>query len=120
MLNQHSYLINKLESFMNDISYVVTLNLMGEITSELRRGPDEKDADTKVIMSNIGRIITATSLLNFDNVKFLMYEENNRKVIIVNIHESSLVIGLNKYATESNAIRILGEVLNQVALGRID
>ena len=119
MLNQINTLVNKLESLKNNISYVVTLNLMGEIIYEHYRDIITKDVDSEKIMNGVQRIITATSLLNYDNVKFLMYEEDSHKNIIINVEESSVVIGLCKCASESDVMSILSEVLSQITLSRI-
>ena len=113
MLNQNSSLIDKLESLKSNISYVVTLNLMGDIIHEHYRDIIVSDLDSEKIMNGIRRIITATSLLNFDNVKFLMYEENNHKNVIINFQETSVVIGLSNDASVSDVLGILSEIFSQ-------
>ncbi|MGH9985387.1 MAG: hypothetical protein ACRD8W_15710, partial [Nitrososphaeraceae archaeon] len=113
MLNQNSSLIDKLESLKSNISYVVTLNLMGEIIHEHYRDIIETDLDSEKIMNGIRRIITVTSLLNFDNVKFLMFEENDHKNIIINLQETSVVICLSKDASVSDVLGILNEIVIQ-------
>jgi len=113
MLNQNSTIIDKLESLNSNISYVVTLNLMGDITYEHYRDIAAPDGDSEKIMNGIRRIITATSLLNFDNVKFLMYEENNHKNVIINFQETSVVIGLSKHASVSDVLGVLSEIFSQ-------
>jgi hypothetical protein len=119
MLNQNDSLIDRLESLINNISYVVTLNLMGEIVSEHYRDNITKDMDGEKILKGIRKIVTTASLLNFDNVKFLMYEENNHKNLIINVHETSVIIGLCKYASEAVALSVLSKVLSQTALSRV-
>jgi hypothetical protein len=95
------------------MSYVVTLNLMGDIIYEHYMDTGVTNMDSKKIMSDLGKIITATSLLSFDNVKFLMYEEDNHKRIIVNFQEISMIIGLNKEASVSDVLDILSEIVRQ-------
>lgn len=113
MLNQNNTVINKVESLNNNISYLVTLNLMGDIIYEHYRDGAEADRVNQKSMNGIRRIITATSLLNFDNVKFLMYEEDNHKIIIINFQETSMIIGLNKDASASDVFDILREIVGQ-------
>jgi hypothetical protein len=96
------------------MSYVVTLNLMGDIIYERYLDTGVTNMDSKKIMrSDLGKIITATSLLSFDNVKFLMYEEDNHKRVIVNFQEISMIIGLNKEASVSDVLDILSEIVRQ-------
>jgi hypothetical protein len=113
MLNQKSSLIDKLESLKSNISYIVTLYLRGDIIYEHSMDIDVTDLDGEKIMNGVRRIITATSLLNFDNVKFLMYEENNHKNVIINFQETSVVIGLSKDASVSDVLGILSEIFSQ-------
>ena len=114
MLNQNNSVINKVESLNSNISYLVTLNLMGDIIYEhYRDGAETADRVNEKSMNGIRRIITATSLLNFDNVKFLMYEEDNHKIIIINFQETSMIIGLNKDASASDVFDILREIVRQ-------
>ena len=111
MLSQNNALLDKLESLNNNISYVVTLSLMGDIIYEHYRDTAATDRDIEKIMNGIRRIITATSILNFDDVKFLMYEEDNHKSVIINLQETSIVIGLGKDASVSDVLGILREIV---------
>ena len=86
---------------------------MGDIIYEHYRDIDVTDLDGEKIMNGVRRIITATSLLNFDNVKFLMYEENNYKNVIINFQETSVIIGLGKDASVSDVLGILSEIFSQ-------
>ncbi len=85
---------------------------MGDIIYEHYMDIDVTDLDGEKIMNGVRRIITATSLLNFDNVKFLMYEENNHKNVIINFQEISVVIGLSKDASVSDVLGILSEIFS--------
>jgi hypothetical protein len=51
--------------------------------------------------------------LNFDDVKFLMYEEDNHKSVIINLQETSVVIGFRKDASVSDVLGILNETVGQ-------
>ena len=113
MLNQNNSLIDKLESLKGSISYIVTLNLVGDVIYEHYKDTIVTDQDSEKIMNGIRRIITVTSLLNFDNVKFLMYEEGNHKNIIVNLQETSVILCLRSDASVSDVIGILNEIVIQ-------
>lgn len=111
MLNQNSPIINKLESLNNNISYLVTLNLMGDVIYQYHNNiAATTHKDNQKIMNSIRRITTATSLLNFDNVKFLMYEEDGHKIILINHEEISMIIGLDDGASVFDVLDILNEI----------
>jgi len=86
---------------------------MGDIIYEHYMDIDVTDLEGEKIMNGVRRIITATSLLNFDNVKFLMYEGNNHKNVIINFQETSVVIGLSKHASVSDVLGVLSEIFSQ-------
>jgi hypothetical protein len=111
MLNQNNLILNKLVSLNNKIPYIITLNLVGDVVSVHCRDTVLQNIGIEKIMSNFTRIVTATSLLNFDNVKFLMYEEDNRKHVIINLQETSIIIGLIRETTVSDVLLIIGEFL---------
>lgn len=113
MLNPNSRIINKLESSNKNISYLVTLNLLGDIIYQHYRDIPVTHRDNEKIMNSIRRITTATSLLNFDDVKFLMYEEDGHKIIIVNLEETSTIICLDNNASVFDVLDILNEVARQ-------
>lgn len=113
MLNPNSRIINKLESSNKNISYLVTLNLLGDIIYQHYRDIPATHRDNEKIMNSIRRITTATSLLNFDNVKFLMYEEDGHKIIIVNLEETSTIICFDNNASVFDVLDILNEVARQ-------
>lgn len=113
MLSQNSTITDKLQSLNSSISYLVTLNLMGDIIYQHYRDIAVTRTDNTKIMNSIRRITTATSLLNFDNIKFLMYEEDGHKVIIVNYGEISIIIGLDNTASMLDVLDILNEIAKQ-------
>lgn len=113
MLNQNSTMINKLESLNKNISYLVTLNLMGDVIYQHYRDIAITRTDSRKIMNSIRRITTATSLLNFDNIRFLMYEEDSHKIVIVNYEEISIIIGLDNNASMLDVLDILNEIAKQ-------
>ncbi len=104
MINQNNIILEELVSLNNNISYVITLDLVGEIVSQHYRDAHITNKASDKIISGFKRVVTAASLLNFDNVKFLMYEEDNIKNIIINFQETSLIIGL----TDSSLSDVVG------------
>ena len=86
---------------------------MGDIIYEHYRDTSATNRDSEKIMNGIRRIIIATSILNFDDVKFLMYEEDNHKSVIINLQETSIVIGFSKDASVSDVLGILNETVKQ-------
>jgi hypothetical protein len=114
MLNQKSAIITKLESLRhNSISHIVTLNLMGDIIYEHHRSITKEENTNEKITKSIRKIMNATSLLNFDDVKFLMYEEDDQKFILANFAETSIIIGFKKDTSSSDLLDILHQIVEQ-------
>ena len=86
---------------------------MGDIIYQHYRNIAATHRNNERIMNSIRRITTATSLLNFDNVRFLMYEDNTHKIIIVNHEETSMIIGLENNASMFDVLDILKEIARQ-------
>lgn len=117
MLNQNNLVPNRLVSLNNNISYIITLNLLGDIISQHHNDTAPENAGVDNIASKFRKITTATSLLNFDNIKFLMYEEDDLKHVILNFKETSMIIGFSKNATLSDVLHILGEFTRKLYAG---
>ncbi len=113
MLNQNNVIFNRLISINNNISYIVTLNLLGDIIHQHYNDTVLDNNGIDKIMSKFKRIEIATSLLNFDNIKFLMYEEDNLKHVIINTQEMSIIIGLSAYTTISEVLYIISEFIRE-------
>jgi uncharacterized membrane protein YkgB len=105
-------MLNRLVSLNKNISYIVTMNLLGDIISKYYKDTILEKKDIDKIGSKFRRIATATSLLNFDNIKFLMYEEDNLKHVIINNQELSIIVGLSSDTSISDFLHILGEFMN--------
>lgn len=112
MLNQNNMMLNRLVSSNNNISYIVTMNLLGDIISKYYKDTFLEQKDIDRIGSKFRRIATATSLLNFDNIKFLMYEEDNLKHVIINNQELSIIVGFSSDTSISDLLHILGEFMS--------
>lgn len=116
MLNQNNLILDKLVSLNSNIIYIVTLNLLGNIISEHSRDTTLKNVGIDSITSKFRKIITATSLINFDNIKFLMYEEDNIKHAIINYQEMSMILGFSKNTPIANVLHIIGEFMREQKL----
>jgi hypothetical protein len=105
-------MLNRLVSLNKNISYIVTMNLLGDIISKYYKDTILEKKDIDKIGSKFRRIATATSLLNFDNIKFLMYEEDNLKHVIINNQELSIIVGLSSDTSISDFLHILGKFMS--------
>ena len=88
------------------------MNLLGDIISKYYKDSFLEQKDIERIGSKFRRIATATSLLNFDNIKFLMYEEDNLKHVIINNQELSIIVGLSTDTSIPDLLHILGEFMS--------
>jgi hypothetical protein len=112
MLNQNNLKFNRLVSLNSNISYIVTVNLLGDISQHYRDTTLE-NIDIDKIAGKFRKITTAASLLNFDNVRFLMYEENNLNHVIINIQEISIIIGFGTNTTISDVLYVVDEFMKE-------
>jgi hypothetical protein len=103
---------NRLVSLNSNISYIVTVNLLGDISQHYRDTTLE-NIDIDKIAGKFRKITTAASLLNFDNVRFLMYEENNLNHVIINIQEISIIIGFGTNTTISDVLYVVDEFMKE-------
>jgi hypothetical protein len=115
MRNQN-LILERLVSLNDNITYIVTLNLLGNIISHHFRDTTLKNIDIDRIASKFRKIMIATSLINFDNIKFLMYEEDNLKHVIINIQEMSMIVGFSKNTPISDVLHIIGELIKEQML----
>lgn len=113
MLNQNNLKFNRLVSLNSNISYIVTVNLLGDIISQHYRDTTLENIDIDKIAGKFRKITTAASLLNFDNVRFLMYEENNLNHVIINIQEISIIIGFGTNTTISDVLYVIDEFMKE-------
>lgn len=113
MPNQNNLILNRIVSLNNKITYIVTLNLLGDIISQHYKDTTLENFGIDKVVSKFRKITTATSLLNFDNIKFLMYEENSLKHVIINLQETSIIIGLGTNTTISDVLYIIGEFMRE-------
>ena len=116
MLNQNNLVLNRLVSLNNNITYIITLNLLGDIISRHYRDTAPENGGINKIASKFRKITTATSLLNFDNIKFLMYEEDDLKHVIINLQETSMIVGFSKNTPISDVLPIIGEFMREQKL----
>jgi hypothetical protein len=116
MLSQNNIILDKLVLLNKNISHIIMLNLVGDIISQYHRNVTVPNKYTEKVSESFSRIVTTASLLNFDNVKFLMYEEGNLKNIIINFREISIVIGLENDASISDVLDILSEFVKTIRL----
>ena len=83
----------------NKILYLVVINIYGEVISRYSRGSIIDASLEKESTNQLNHISIATSNLTFENVKFMLLDKSNMKIVIINLDEVSLVIGIDKNAS---------------------
>lgn len=84
---------------LNDkISYLAVINIYGEVVKRYNRSANVNTPDEEAA-SQLHHIAVATSILTFENIKFMLLEKPNMKIAIININEDSIVVGIDKNAS---------------------
>jgi hypothetical protein len=94
----YSHLSDKLFTLNDKIIYLAVINIYGEVVKQYTRNwtvnsPKEEAAN------QLHHIAVATSILTFENIKFMLLEKSNMKIVIINVDEDSLIIGIDKNAS---------------------
>lgn len=98
---------------LNDkISYLVVINICGEVVSQYNRGSNINSPLREEAADQLHQIAVATSNLTFENIKFMLLEKPNMKIAIINIDEDSLIVGIDKNANWTE----ISEISNLIGL----
>lgn len=89
------------------IHYVAVVNMFGEVTQCFARAPRPSPEE---ISRRIQRIAFAINALAFENVKFMQLNEDDLILLIINLGEDTLVVGMEKNAPWPEISAIIGSL----------
>ena len=95
----YSQLSSTLFTLNDKISYLVVINIYGEVISQYNRGSNVNSPMEEESANQLRHIAVATSNLIFENIKFMLLEKPNMKIAIINVEEDSLIVGIDKNAS---------------------
>lgn len=87
------------------VRYVAVVNMFGEVTQCFARTPRSSPEE---ISQKFQRIAFAINALAFENVKFMLLTEDDLILLIINLGEDTLVVGMDKKTPWSEISAIIG------------
>lgn len=81
--------------------FIVVLDIFGKVVKHYDKH-SETFFTVEEATSKFHDIAFATSMLTFENIKFMLLEKNDLKIVVINLNEDSLIIGIDKNATWSD------------------
>lgn len=97
-------------SLNEKIRHVAVVNMFGEVTQcfakKTRQPPQEE------ISRKFQRIAFAINALAFENVRFMLLDEDDLVLLIINLGEDTLVVGMDKGTPWPEISDIIGRLSN--------
>jgi hypothetical protein len=94
----YSHLSDRLFTLNDKIIYLAVINIYGEVVKQYTRS-STVNSPKEEAATQFHHIAVATSILTFENIKFMLLEKSNMKIAIINVDEDSLIIGIDKNAS---------------------
>lgn len=98
MPNQQTVLYSKMAgdilSLSGNIRSIAIINLYGELVYQNMHESAGISGDE--IQEQFRKLSFSTSVLAFENVKFMLVEMNDIKTVVVNTNENSIIIGMDE------------------------
>jgi hypothetical protein len=98
------------------IRYVALINIFGEVVTQYNKNSTINPISREEISNQFHNIAFATSILTFENIKFMLLEKYDIRIAIINLNEDSLMIGIDKEATWSDILNILSYITDLISL----
>ncbi|MEM3159455.1 MAG: hypothetical protein QXJ74_01595 [Nitrososphaera sp.] len=89
------------------VRYVAVVNMFGEVTQCFARSPHPPQGE---ISRKFQRVAFAINALAFENVRFMLLNEDDLVLLIVNLGEDTLVVGMDKNTPWPKISAIIGRL----------
>lgn len=89
------------------VQYIAVFNICGELVYHYIRNQDVEFLE-KELTEQFRKIAFATSNLIFENIKYMVLDKDNLKMVIINFNENNIIIGVERETTWSD----LSEIIN--------
>lgn len=110
----YPHLSNSLFALNEKISYIVIINIFGEVINQYNKNSNIHEV-SKETSDQFHNIAFATSILTFENIKFMLLEKQDLKIIIINLNHDSIIIGIDKKADWLDISDIFSYLANLMA-----
>ncbi len=81
-------------SLSENICAIAVINLYGELVYQNMH--ESADISGDEIQEQFRKLSFSTSVIAFENVKFMLVEINDIKTVVVNTNENSIIIGMDE------------------------
>ena len=81
-------------SLSENICAIAVINLYGELVYQNMH--ESADISGDEIQEQFRKLSFSTSVMAFENVKFMLVEINDIKTVVVNTNENSIIIGMDE------------------------
>ena len=102
-----SCILESLFSINKKIHYLAVVNLFGEVIHWNTRDPS---AQKEEIAEHLGRIAFATNSLTFENMKLMVVDKDNLRILVMNLNENSFIVGVDQGAAWHDLFSIVGSL----------
>lgn len=72
------------------------------------------DGTEENLVEQFRNITLATSIMTFEDIKFILLDKGHSKMLIVNINEETIILGIDKQATWTNILDIARYISDEV------
>ena len=90
---------------LNNAHTIAVINLYGELVYQNTRGSTAISGDK--IQEQFRKLSFSTSILAFENIKFMLTELDDMKAVVFNTNENSIIIGMNEKAVWNDISAVL-------------
>jgi hypothetical protein len=100
-------------SLLSDkVQYLAVANILGEIVEIYHnsRSQNKTVLCKEEISESLLKIALSTSMLTFENIRLMILDMNNSKVMVINLAEDTIIIGMDKDALLSEAVQIFNYI----------
>ncbi len=101
----YSQMFNEAVSLNGHIRTVAVINLFGDLVyHNAHKSVGVASAETR---EQFRRLSSSISMLTFENIKFILMEQDYMKTILINAGETSIMIGMDEKAAWKDVLSVL-------------
>jgi hypothetical protein len=112
----YTHSLNSLLALSDEIRFIAVIDIFGEVVKQYNKNLAINPISREEISNQFHNIAFATSTLTLENIKFMLLEEYDFKIAIINLSEVSLMIGIEKEATWPDILDILRYIMDLTPL----
>jgi hypothetical protein len=99
--------LDGLFSINDKIQYLAVVNMFGEVIHWNTRNPASRK---EKILEHLDKIAFATNSLTFENIKLMVMDKDDLRVLVINQNENVLIVGTKKDASWHDVFNMVGSL----------